>query len=378
MNILILSWRDLKHPDSGGAEQVIHEHAKGWVEAGHKVMLFTSSFRGSKSFEILEGIHIRRLGHELLVVHVLACIWYLFGKHPKFDLVVDNFHGIPFLTSMYVKCPKIAFVHEVAHEVWFMNHLPIPFNWLIGFIGYFVEPLIYQAYRRIQFVTISASTKNDLVGIGIPAKNIKIVSISPTLKSKKALLKKPGFTTKSDKTVMFLGTLSRDKGIEDALLTFGILNKVGDYQFWIAGKVVQGYKDHLKRLIHKYNLEEKTVFFGFVSEAKKFELLKKAHVLINPSKKEGWGLVNIEANAVGTPVVAYASTGLVDSVKKGVNGVICKVNTPASLAYEVFNLLNNKKQYESLSRKAYLWSKRFSWGQSRKMSLKLIERVGKT
>jgi len=34
MNILVFSWRDPKHPTAGGAEQVMHEHMKGWIAAG--------------------------------------------------------------------------------------------------------------------------------------------------------------------------------------------------------------------------------------------------------------------------------------------------------------------------------------------------------
>jgi len=48
MNILVFSWRDPKHPLAGGAEQVMHEHMKGWVGAGHKVTLFTSHFSGGR------------------------------------------------------------------------------------------------------------------------------------------------------------------------------------------------------------------------------------------------------------------------------------------------------------------------------------------
>ena len=55
MNILILSWRDPSHPFSGGAEISTLEHAKTWVKKGHKVVWFSSSFKDSKSDEIIEG-----------------------------------------------------------------------------------------------------------------------------------------------------------------------------------------------------------------------------------------------------------------------------------------------------------------------------------
>jgi len=113
-------------------------------------------------------------------------------------------------------------------------------------------------------------------------------------------------------------------------------------------------------------------FWGFVNDSQKFELLAKAHVLVNPSVHEGWGLVNIEANSVGIPVVAYNSAGLIDSVKDGYSGIILKKNTSEELSYVVQNLLNDKYRYEKMQKNAILWSNNFSWQKSRELSLDLI------
>ena len=56
MNILVFSWRDPKHPLAGGAEQSMHEHMKGWMQAGHKVTLFSSKNNNSSKEEILDAI----------------------------------------------------------------------------------------------------------------------------------------------------------------------------------------------------------------------------------------------------------------------------------------------------------------------------------
>src|SRR5438105_1714009 len=96
--ILVLSWRDPRHPLAGGAEQVMHEHMKGWIAAGHTVTFFSSRFIGAKSEEDLDGVKIIRKGSQYLTCHIAAFFWYLFGKHEEFDLVVDEFHGWPFFT----------------------------------------------------------------------------------------------------------------------------------------------------------------------------------------------------------------------------------------------------------------------------------------
>ncbi len=378
MNILVFSWRDPKHPMAGGAEQVMHEHMKGWVESGHSVTFFSSSFKGSKKVETIDGVKIIRGGNQILGVQITGFIWYLFSKHPKYDLVVDEFHGLPFFTPVFVRVKKLAVIQEVAREVWFLNHLIFPINKIIGLIGYLSEPLIFLFYRKnfwpwskdVVFMTGSESAKKDIISMGIKADNIHIVPHG-------VLLKHIAPRKLPKKTIVFLGALARDKGIEDAIDAFSILNKKGDFNFWVIGGVSKGYDEFLYSNVKELGLTKKVKFWGFVSEEKKFELLSKAHVLVNPSIREGWGLVNIEANSEGLPVVAYNSPGLVDSVKDGVSGVICKENTPESMSEEILSLLNEDKKYQRLSEGAKRWSGRFSWQASRKISLTLIDKVAR-
>ena len=77
MKILILNWRDIKNPKSGGAEILTHEIAKRWVNWGHSVIQFSSEFKGSAKQEIIDGVKIIRGGHPdarflLKSVHWLA------------------------------------------------------------------------------------------------------------------------------------------------------------------------------------------------------------------------------------------------------------------------------------------------------------------
>lgn len=371
MNILVFSWRDPKHPFAGGAEQVMHEHMKGWAAAGHKVVLFSSRIKDYKPREeILDGITIRRHGCQMLGVQIAAFFWYLFGSHPKFDLVVDQFHGIPFFTPFYVRTKKLAVLQEVAREVWFLNHLPNPLNLIVGTLGYCLEPFIFLFYRYIPFMVGSESAQKSLVELGIPKKNITIVPHGVVLN-----LPSPLPSKNKTKTIIFLGALSKDKGIEDALKAFSFLKKKGKYNFWVVGKGGISYMENLEKLVKNLKLWGKVKFWGFVDEKRKFELLRRAHVLVNPSIREGWGLVNIEANAVGTPVVAYKSPGLIDSVKDGVSGVICKSNSPEEITKEVIDLLSDADKYKRLSAGAISWSKKFSWAKSKKQSLMLCESV---
>lgn len=372
MNILVLSWRDSKHPLAGGAEQVMMEHMKGWAKEGHEVTHFSSYFKGAENEEIVDGIKYIRKSYQLAGVQIAAFFWYLFQKHPKFDLVVDEFHGIPFFTPLYVRKPILAVIQEVAGKVWLKNDLPIPFNWIIGGIGYFVEPFIFLLYKGITFMTGSESAKESLIKVGIPRSKINIVQHGV-----KVVKPEPFPRKERVKTVMFLGAITQDKGIKDVLKTFCILNKRGKYNFWIAGRAGDKYRNYLKNEAKNLALDKRLKFFGYVDERKKFELLARSHILINPSVLEGWGLVNIEANCVGTPVVAYHSSGLIDSVKDGVSGVIVKQNSPNNLASAVENVLLDNLKYRMLQKGAISWSNNFNWNISKKLSIGLLYNLTK-
>ena len=370
MNILIFSWRDPKHPMAGGAEQSVHEHAKGWIAAGHQVILFSSYFKNCLKEENLDGIHIIRQGDQLLGVQIAAFFWYVFKRQEKFDLVIDCFHGIPFFTPFFVRTRKLALIQEVAREVWFLNHLPKPFNFIVGAVGFILEPLIFLFYTHVSFMTGSNSAKADLIKFGIPAKNITVVPHGVIINFPKKLPAKEKI-----KTITFLGTLARDKGIEDAIRAFGILYREGKFNFWVLGSGMKEYVTFLRQLSSNLGIEKEIKFFGFVSEKEKFERLAMSHILINPSIREGWGLVNIEANRMGTPVVAYRSPGLVDSVRDGKSGVLCEENTPASLANNILDIVGNNAFYTKLCKNAVTWSKTFNWNKSKSLSLNLIKRL---
>ena len=345
MNILMLSWRGPNHPNAGGAEVVTHEYLKAWAKAGHQVFWFTSSVPSLPPLEVIDQIHVIRKGFQILQVQFEAILWYLFSPHPKFDLVIDQFHGIPFFTPLFVPAKKLAFIHEVAKEVWWINHLRFPFNYLFGAIGYIIEPFIFKLlYRRLPFLTVSQSTQDDLIHWSIPPSNIHVIPNGVTTQPVK-------FSKEKTPTIIYCGAIAKDKGIQDALVTFSLLQSVHpNWQFWVVGK---GEDKYLNSLHLPHNVK----FWGFVNDSKKFELLARAHVMLNPSVREGWGLVNIEANSVGTPVVAYAVPGCRDSVKHFITGLLCPFKDTSCLADSVRNLITNKPLYSRISTAAKSWSK---------------------
>lgn len=355
MRILILNWRDIRNPLSGGAEILTHELAKRFVKNGHKVILFSSYFRGAKRKEIIEGVEIIREGHSdarflFGSVQFKAYRYYKKNLKGQIDLVIDEIHGVPFFTVFYVKEKKVALICEVAGEIW-DKAVKFPFNLL----GKALEALYPIFYKNITILTISDSTKDELLKKGF--RKVEIIPMGCSVPMLKSIPKKEKIFT-----LIFLGRLTKTKGIEDALDALQIVqHKIYKARIWILGKGTKKYSSELKKKIDRLRLNGSVKFFGFVSEKEKIRLLTKAHLLLTPSSKEGWGLIVHEAGARGTPVVSYNVPGLRDVVKNKTNGILCDSNNPKSLAENILKLIKQKNLYEKLQKGGLLERKKYSW-----------------
>ncbi len=364
MKILIFNWRDTKNPKSGGAEIVTLEHAKAWVKKGHSVVWFTSGFKNSKKSEIINGVNIVRRGN-FLTVFLFAPIFYLYSGQ-KFDLVIDEIHGIPFFTPIFVRKPKIAFIHEVAGEIWDYM-FPFPLNKL----GKFLEPLYFKFYKNIKFWTDADSTVDDLIKKGIKKENCIVINCPILNKPLRKLPKKEDFPT-----FIFVSRVVKMKGIEEVIRAFFyILREIKDARLWIVGGGEKSYVEELKETMNSYSISPRVKFFGQVSEEKKLTLMKKAHILLHASVKEGWGLVVIEAASMGTPSVVFNASGLRDSVKNGKTGIVLEENSTKEMAIQAVALIKNNKKYAEFQKNCLKWAGSLTWEKATSQSLKLLDEV---
>ncbi len=101
--------------------------------------------------------------------------------------------------------------------------------------------------------------------------------------------------------------------------------------------------------------ESWTDFPGFVSEAELDRLMHGALALANPSRREGYGLVVVEANAHGTPVVLVADEGnaATELIEDGVNGVVSPTTRPADLARAIRDVADGGDDLRRSSRAWY-------------------------
>lgn len=361
MRILILNWRDIKNPQSGGAEILTHEMAKQWVKWGNEVIQISSQFLKSKKEETIDGVRVIRIG-RWWSVHLLAFFYYQKKLRKSTDAIVDEVHWFPFFSALYAANKTVLLACEVANKLFF-KLFPYP----LALLGRTCEKIYLLLYQGLPTLAISQSTKNDLVQEGFPERNIIVLPMG--VKVPKIL---PAYSKEKKPTVIYLGRLNKQKGIEDAIEAFGLIQKkMSESVLWVVGAGETSFINKIKKKVKRL-LPRSVKFFGFVPELKKFELLARAHVLLCPSVHEGWGFMTVEAGIVGTPTVAYDVAGVKDVLQNGKLGVIVERNDPRALAKEVVDLLNDRKRYVELTRKLASFKKHVGWENTAKTALKVL------
>ena len=129
-------------------------------------------------------------------------------------------------------------------------------------------------------------------------------------------------------------------------------------------KNIDGLKKAFKILKEKYKISHELLIFGlrkskYVDENKKWELLKNADVFVYPSFYEGFGLPVLEAQVVGTPVVASNTSSLPEIL--GNSALLVNPKSPDEIAEAIYKVIKDQELKKDLIKKGYENIKRFSW-----------------
>jgi glycosyltransferase involved in cell wall biosynthesis len=340
VRIAVLNWRDLAHRDAGGAEVFVHEVACRWSDLGHDVTLFTS--RGPNlgaHDEVGDGGRIVRTGHVRDGSHHVMAPCAVARDRP--DLVLESINTIPYMLPLRRRTPPfLPLVHQLAKEVW-DEHLPRP---LAG-IARAVEPRLYFPYRKTYMAAVSDSTRADLVAAGVQK-----VGVIP----QGGIGEQPERSKEQVPTFLFVGRLAANKRPDHAIDAFSLVRRtLTNARLWMVGE------GPMRASLTKRG-DPGVEFLGWVPREELLDRMGRAHLLLVTSVREGWGLVVTEANACGTPAVAYDVPGLRDSVLDGRTGILTEPK-PQALAATCEGLVSS---LPTLAWKALATEAR-NWGQSR-------------
>lgn len=213
-------------------------------------------------------------------------------------------------------------------------------------------------------------TKNDCAIGKIDSNKIKVVynSIDTNLfkiqdEKKKKITRKKYNIKDNDKIILYVGRLSREKGIDKVVDAVKCLNE--NYKLYIVGNLL--YKDgaaksdpfYQELLQNTESIKEKVIFTGYVEQKELPDLYNIADVVVLPSMwDEPAGLTMIECLSCGSKLITTKSGGIPEYVKN--NAIILEKdsNLVENISSNIHMLINDKDNnsgsYDEFSIKKYL------------------------
>jgi phosphatidylinositol alpha-1,6-mannosyltransferase len=137
----------------------------------------------------------------------------------------------------------------------------------------------------------------------------------------------------------------------------------------------------LEMLVREWRLEANVRFLGAVSDDELRDLYSLADVFVLPNRQmsdgdtEGFGLVFLEANACGTPVVAGNAGGAIDAVQDGVNGLNVDGRDASQIARAILRLLDDRELRARLTAGGVEAAAAASWRARTDRFLELCDRL---
>ncbi|MGV0939086.1 glycosyltransferase family 4 protein [Empedobacter sp. ULE_I140] len=147
---------------------------------------------------------------------------------------------------------------------------------------------------------------------------------------------------KSDFVYGFVGRIVGDKGINELIEAFQVLNEeYKNTKLLLIGFYEKELDPLKKETIEKIKNNQNIIELGFQKDVKKY--LSIINVFVSPSYREGFGLSLLEANLMGKPVIATKITGYTEIVTQGENGFLIPIKNSEELKNKMeWSLLNSE------------------------------------
>ncbi len=244
---------------------------------------------------------------------------------------------VPYLCRNIVKSPYIILCH--GNDV-------LPYG--TSFFKRFEEKLRYRILNNARYLCANSQYTMVLTQKISHSRNIKI--IHPC--SGELVSESVADNSKYPKFILSIGRLEERKGFQYVIEAMArIKDQFPDLVYYIAGD--GPYRNELENKIKEFNLENKCILLGRISEEKKQELFSNCELLVMPSfhdeahmSVEGFGIVYIEANAHGKPVIGTRSGGIPDAIIEGKTGLLVDVKNVEQLTDAMNEILSGKVHFD--------------------------------
>jgi D-inositol-3-phosphate glycosyltransferase len=181
--------------------------------------------------------------------------------------------------------------------------------------------------------------------------------------------------------VLFVGRLERLKGVDIAIRALALLRdrRHDDVRLLILGEDSrdgdESEKDRLMNFASTVGVRDRVDFLGSVAHHELPFFYAAADICVMPSYSESFGLVALEAQACGRPVVGSGVAGLRSVVRDEVSGYLIDDQDPAAYAERIGRLLDNPELAQQMGRRGRLLAQRFSWTRTADSLQELFEGV---
>lgn len=352
--IVVLNWRDVEHPQAGGAEQYLHQIAKRWVEVGARVTWLTARPPGQSRRAVIDGIEVVRAGGPLTLYPRTALA--LLRRFGRIDHVVDCQNGIPFFSPLFVErdVPIVQVVHHVHQDQFAMRFGPV-----LAAVGRFLEGRGTRAvYKNRATAAVSPSTRQELrrrLGFRGP------IHIVPNGNSATPEVRSP---RDPDPTITVVSRLVPHKRVDVLLAQLAsTATAVPKLRVDIVGDGPE--RTRLSTLSAELGLDDIVTFHGYQPDDVRDELLRRAWLTMSTSHHEGWGLAIVEAAAYGVPTLALRVPGVRDAVVDGRTGwLVDEVGQLGAAAIIALRELADEERAGEITEACQAWARCFTWDRS--------------
>ena len=351
----------------GGSINVAYNLSKQLAERGHEVTIFTTDFEFDEEYVK----SIEKEGLKVITFHCIVNIglflispsmkkWLKYNM-TNFDVIhMHNFRSYQNVVAYhYAKKHNIPYILQAHGSV-------LPFFQKHGLKKIFDIFFGYQILRDAsKVIAVSKIEVEQYKKMGVAEDKIVLVPNGIDMSEYESLPEKGEFKKKyllkdDEKIILYLGRIHKTKGIDILIDAFAdLVKKLNNIKLVIAGPD-DGFLSTLKKQIEDAKINENILITGPLYSKKKLEAYVDADVFVNPCPDEIFGLVFLEANACGTPVICSKGCGIADVFD-------CKTgfavrNDKNQLRDAIFKVLSDEKLREifgeggrRLVREEYNW-----------------------
>jgi len=354
-------------PWRGGAETYVYNLSKHLKERGHEVTVICSSPPFELGMQFVDGVKVERLRvcGKLYGTPIMPGLFQkLMGEQA--DIIHANF------PSPYIAClaSTISRIRGVPAVLTWHNDLP-PVTRIARILVTAHDRLVLPFYLP-QFSSIIATSKLYAEASPIlKAHKNRVVVIPNGVDTQRFNPDIPGREIRSKlgvdrgKIVLFVGALTqwhRYKCLDILMNALALLKKdaVRPHLLIVGGGEL---KTEYQNLADRLGILDHVKFAGDVANEELPEYYAASDVLVLPSKdkSEGFGLVLLEANAVGKPVIGTAVGGIPSVIRDGYNGFLVPPNRPEELAHAIKRVLTDDRMRSQMGKNGRAFAEQHDW-----------------